>query len=114
MVKAGLTGGIASGKSAAAEIFEKAGAVIVDADVLSRQCLLLPAVRSALKDAFPSVFCGDELDRAALRQLVFGDASKLKVLNDITHPSIRAAAEEALSASRAPVTILVAPLLFES
>lgn len=114
MVKAGLTGGIASGKSAAAKFFEEAGATIVDADVLSRRCLLLPEVRAALREAFPSAFCGDELDRAKLRELVFEDASKLQRLNGITHPPIRRAAEKALQESRAPVTILVAPLLFEA
>lgn len=114
MVKAGLTGGIASGKTQAAKLFEKAGATIVDADILSRRCMELPEVQEALRELFPQAFAGGALDRRILRQIVFSDEAQLKKLNAVTHPPIRLAAAEALEQSRAPVTILVAPLLFEA
>lgn len=114
MVKAGLTGGIASGKTQASKLFAAAGATIVDADILSRRCMELPAVQEALRAAFPQAYLEGALDRRCLRRIVFEDEAQLKKLNAITHPPIRQAAEEALKSSNAPVTILVAPLLFEA
>ncbi len=111
--KIGLTGGIASGKSTVADMFASLGAYIVDADVLARRVQRNAPVTAALQAAFPSVFCGTELRRDELRRLVFNDAAALQTLNAIMHPPIFAAAEEALEQSTAPVTLLVAPLLFE-
>lgn len=114
----GLTGGIASGKSAASDEFAQLGALVVDVDVISRD-LSAPGGRavSTIISAFPDCTTQGGIDRAKLRQRVFSDSSARRTLEDILHPLIR---EETLkqienaSASDAPYILLVVPLLFES
>lgn len=93
----GLTGGIGSGKSSAASCFLQHGAVVIDADEISRG-LTAPGspVIGELAGKFGSGILQSDgsLDRAALAEIVFSNTSSLSELNKIMHPKIRA---EALS-----------------
>ena len=113
----GLTGGIGSGKSAAASHFEQLGAAVVDTDAIAHE---LTAPGGAAIDPIRTAF-GDEvidargaLDRAAVRRKVFADASAKARLEAILHPMIRAEADRRSAAARAPYVVLVVPLLVES
>jgi dephospho-CoA kinase len=89
----GLTGGIASGKSAVSRQLAALGCHVIDADVLAREVVALgePAWQ-AVVDAFgPDVLRSDRtLDRARLGAIVFADAEKRRWLEAITHPAIQA------------------------
>lgn len=114
----GLTGGIGSGKSAAADLFARFGAAVVDSDLIARA--LTVAGGEAMPDiqlAFGvGVLAADgALDRAAMRRLVFADASARARLEAILHPMIRRHVDRALvAAAQAVYTILVVPLLVET
>ena len=110
----GLTGGIASGKSAAAEMFESAGAYIIDADVVARAVADGAECKSALKEQFPEAFCEGVLNRGYLRELVFADGAKLRKLNAITHPLICKEIKRLADRAAFGVVMIVAPLLYES
>ncbi|HQA30550.1 MAG TPA: dephospho-CoA kinase, partial [Propioniciclava tarda] len=114
----GLTGGIASGKSAVAELLRAKGAVIVDADVLAREVVEpgTPAL-AAIVDRFGrGVLLPDgRLDRARLGQLVFSDADARADLNAIVHPAVRRrAAELEADAPAGSVVVHAIPLLVET
>jgi dephospho-CoA kinase len=113
----GLTGGIGSGKSAAATLFGKLGAAIVDTDEISHQ-LTAPggAALPALKRQFgpTSISADGGLDRAHMRGLVFHDAAAREKLEAILHPLIRQRTRDGIVAARAPYVIVVVPLLFET
>ena len=112
-----LTGGIASGKSAASAIFEQLGIEVVDADRVSRE-LVQPgqAALAAIAREF-----GDEvlradgtLDRGKLRARVFADPHKRLALEDILHPRIHQRMQEVARAAASAYVVLVVPLLLES
>jgi len=113
----GLTGGIASGKSVVAQMFTKLGAGLIDTDVIARQ-VVAPgeAGLAAVTDAFgPGILrASGELDRAALRSLVFADDAKRRQLESILHPLIRARVLDRLEASTAPYVLVAVPLLVET
>jgi dephospho-CoA kinase len=113
----GLTGGIGSGKSLASALFAELGAGVVDTDEISR-ALTAPggAAMSALRDAFgPGYVAADGgLDRARMRDLVFGDPDAKRKLEGILHPLIRSRTRAAVGAAREPYVIAVIPLLFET
>lgn len=116
----GLTGGIGSGKSAAADRFAALGAAVVDTDAIAHE-LTGPGggAMAAIEEEFgkPVVAADGRLDRAVMRRLAFEDPDVRQRLEGILHPLIRAQAErrclEAL-ASGAPYVVLVVPLLAES
>ncbi len=114
----GLTGGIASGKSAVAELLAEKGAIIVDADVLAREVVELgtPGLVAIVRRFGPGVLLPDgRLDRAALGEIVFSDAAARADLNAIVHPAVRArAAELTAAASGDAVVVQVIPLLVET
>jgi dephospho-CoA kinase len=116
-LRVGLTGGIASGKSLVANMFVKLGAELVDADQIAREVVAPgePAL-AAIRDAFgPEVLSSrGELDRAALRRLVFADADKRRRLDAILHPLIRARILARLAVVRRPYAIVAVPLLVET
>lgn len=113
----GLTGGIGSGKSTVAKIFEGLGAAIVDTDEIAH-ALTGPGGKAmaALREAFGPGFVAADggLDRAALRRAVFSDASMRARLEAIVHPLVGSEAGHALEAARGAYALLVVPLLFES
>lgn len=110
----GLTGGIASGKSAAAEMFREAGAYIIDTDLVSRAVSETESVRAQLRQAFPAAFDGQTLQRRALREIVFHNGEALQTLNEILHPPILAETKRLAAAADARIVVAVVPLLFET
>lgn len=118
----GLTGGIASGKSAAADRLTELGAVIIDADLLAREVVApgTPGL-AAIEERFgPSILTTGpdglaHLDRAALGALVFSDEQARRDLEAIVHPAVRArAAELTRAAPSDAVVVQVIPLLVET
>jgi len=89
---AGLTGGIATGKSTVSTMFAHLGAKIVDADLLAREVVMpgQAALVEIVREFGPEVLAPDgSLDRKRVGAIVFGDAQKRKRLEEITHPAIR-------------------------
>ncbi len=113
-----LTGGIGSGKSAAAKIFAELGVPVTDLDVISHE--LTAANQPLINDIaanFGKSYITPEgaLNRAAMRQLVFKDATARAKLNAILHPAIYDEAIKQLNHNaQAPYQILAVPLLFDS
>lgn len=113
----GLTGGIGSGKSTAAGMFEALGAAVVDTDGISRELTApngaaIPALREQFGPEYVAANGG--LDRERMRRLVFdNDAARAK-LEAILHPMIRDISRERVAAARAPYVILMVPLLLET
>lgn len=112
----GVTGGIGSGKTAATERFQSLGITVVDADLASRMVVETgrPALK-AIEEHFGSrVIAPDgQLDRRALRDIVFADPEQRKWLERLTHPLIAQEILSQIQSSTSPYTILVSPLLLE-
>ncbi|MES2979437.1 MAG: dephospho-CoA kinase [Pseudomonadota bacterium] len=118
--RVGLTGGIGSGKSTVAAFLTARGAVVIDADAISRSVTLPggPALQP-IREAFGGgVFGADlALNRAALRELVFADAAARQRLENIIHPLVSAetsAATLRAQAQGARCIVFDVPLLVES
>jgi len=113
----GLTGGIGSGKSAAAARFAALGAEVVDTDAIAH-ALTAPGGEAIgpIREAFgDGVIAADgSLDRAAMRERVFGDEAARKRLETILHPMIRAESARRCAAAPSPYVVLAVPLLIES
>ncbi len=113
----GLTGGIASGKSAVAARLASRGAVIIDADLLAREVVEpgTAGLKAVVARFGADIVSADgSLDRAALGRRVFGDAQARADLEAIIHPAVRArAAELAAAAPNDSVVVQVIPLLVE-
>lgn len=112
----GLTGGIASGKSALEKAFTKQGVVVADADLLAREVVATgePALAAVVERFGRDVLQADgQLDRAALRVRVFGDPDQRRALEAILHPAIRARLEAICRAAPGPYAIATVPLLTE-
>jgi dephospho-CoA kinase len=114
----GLTGGIAAGKSTVAGIWTDLGAIEIDADVLAREVVQSGTVGlEKIKNVFgPEVFTDSgALDRKALGEIVFNNASRRKELEGIVHPLVRARAQEILaSLPEDSIVIYTVPLLVEA
>lgn len=114
----GLTGGIGSGKTAASDYFTSAyGINVVDADIVAREVVMQgqPALLDITKHFGEAVLLADgQLNRSALREIVFNNPEQRKILESITHPAIRNTIQHKLAASTSVYTLLVSPLLFES
>jgi dephospho-CoA kinase len=113
----GLTGGIGSGKSAAARLFEALGAAVVDTDVIAHELTAaggaaIGPIRAAFGDGV--IDAHGALDRVAMRRKVFADASAKGRLEAILHPMIRTEADRRCATAKAPYVVLVVPLLVES
>ena len=112
----GLTGGIGSGKSAAADEFARLGATVVDTDVIAHQ--LTEAGGAAvpqIERLFGAEFVREgRMDRQRMRQRVFSDPAAKKTLEGLLHPLIRAESERRIAAAGGPYVVHVVPLLIES
>jgi dephospho-CoA kinase len=113
----GLTGGIGSGKSAAADEFARLGAAIVDTDEIARRLTApggaaIPQVRSLFGEAF--IDASGAMDREAMRRRAFADPAARRSLEQLLHPMIRAESERRIAAAHAPYVVHVVPLLVES
>ena len=113
----GLTGGIGSGKSAAADYFQTLGIDVVDADLASRAVVEpgQPALEK-IADHFGSDIIDQhgQLDRAALRKKVFSDVAERKWLQQLLHPLINNYLVDQVKAAQSDYCLLVNPLLIES
>jgi dephospho-CoA kinase len=113
----GLTGGIASGKTAVSDLLQQRGAVIIDADLLAREVVEpgTPALAAIVERFGPTVVVDGALDRPALGKVVFADPEARRDLERIVHPAVRArAAELTAAAPDGSVVVQVIPLLVET
>jgi dephospho-CoA kinase len=113
----GLTGGIGCGKSRAADLFAELGVTVVDTDLISRELTgigggAVPAIEQAFGSEY--VQADGAMNRAAMRNLVFGDPRAKARLEAILHPMIRASARSLVDQAKTPYAILVVPLLIET
>ena len=117
MLKIALTGGIGSGKTTVTDYFRKLGVPVIDADETSHEVTQAgePAVQK-ISDAFgDSVLdCDGNLDRTALRNIVFADPESRKLLESILHPEIQRRMNEAASRTQSPYCLFSIPLLIET
>jgi len=119
MIRIGLTGNIASGKSEVARMLADRGATIIDADELAREAVEpeTQALKDIIKRWGKDVLNQDGgLDRAALRQIVFADQNELDALNRIVHPGVTRLRDREVARARErgdPIVVCVIPLLFE-
>ena len=113
----GLTGGIGSGKSTVSQGFQTLGITVVDADYASRAVVEhgMPAL-SEIAQHFGDNFllANGELDRAALRAVIFANAEEKSWLERLLHPLIRDWIVGQLQSAKGPYVILESPLLFET
>ncbi len=115
-LRVGLTGGVASGKSAVAERLLGLGVAVLDADHVARELTEpgAPALDEIIRTFGLSYLTPDgSLDRRALRELVFNDRTARLRLEGILHPRIRALLEERATAASAPYVVVAVPLLAE-
>jgi len=113
----GVTGGIGSGKTAVTDEFTRVGITIVDADVAARTVVAngKPALQVIASRFGPSILLDNgDLDRAALRTIVFKEPEQRKWLEQLTHPLIRQEIIQGLQDAKSPYVILASPLLVES
>ncbi len=116
MLRIGLTGGIGSGKSTAAKIFEVLHVPVYYADAASKRLYHTDVkLMQELKQHFgEDIYQNDLLNRAKLSALVFNDAEKLALLNRLVHPPTIRDAEAWMQRQTVPYIIKEAALLFES
>ncbi len=113
----GLTGGIGSGKSLAAQFFSQLGALVIDADQLARSAIERGSegFDEVLLRFGDTVLKNGDIDRVALGQIVFENPEAKKDLEEIIHPRIRAVFEEAVaSLNPGQVMVYEIPLLVET
>ena len=112
----GLTGGIGSGKSAAAEEFGRLGATVVDTDAIAHELTqpggaAVPAVRRLFGDEY--VDARGAMDRARMRELAFRDPGARRKLERLLHPLIRTESERRIASASGAYVVHVVPLLVE-
>lgn len=113
----GLTGGIGSGKSAAAEEFRRLGATVVDTDAIAHELTqpggsAVPHVRALFGEAF--VLPNGAMDRKSMRERVFADPAAKQALENLLHPLIREESARRIAEASGPYVVHVVPLLLES
>src|SRR3990167_11447039 len=113
----GLTGGIASGKSAVANFFSELGVPIIDADVIAHDVIKTdaPTYHTLLSHFGHDILSYDRsIDRKKVRALVFDNARERQWLEALLHPMIRQAIQSEIKKIKTPYCICVIPLLVES
>lgn len=112
-----LTGGIASGKTAVAELFAKLGVPVLDTDQIARDVVApgMPALERLVIQFGPQILdAHGQLDRARMRERVFSDPAQRRELEAITHPAIREELARRAAAAGGDYQIHVIPLLVET
>ena len=113
----GITGGIATGKTAVSNILQEMGFDIIDMDIISRKVIELPEVIKMLTKEFGTdILTNSSIDRKKLRNAVFDSSEKVNKLNSIMHPAIIKISKEKiehLKSMKKKLIIVVIPLLFE-
>ena len=102
LLRIGLTGGIASGKSTVASLFAELGVTVIDTDIIAREVVMpgqpaLGEIRAAFGDAV--ILHDGTLDRTAVRRLIFADDGKRRQLEAIVHPRIESKMPRGLDAT---------------
>lgn len=118
MIRIGLTGGIASGKSTVARFIKEKGIAVIDADGIAREVLTIyPVILKYLREKYgDSIFPDGELDRKALGNIIFSNEEDRKAYMEVIIPCIRQEIEmrmQKLEDDGESVVVLDAPLLFE-
>ncbi|MEV7423818.1 MULTISPECIES: dephospho-CoA kinase [unclassified Streptomyces] len=118
MLRLGLTGGIGAGKSEVSRLLTGYGAVLIDSDRIAREVVApgTPGLAAVAAEFGPDVLTGSgALDRPKLGGIVFGDHDRLRALNAIVHPLVRArSAELEAAAGRDSIVVHDVPLLVEN
>jgi dephospho-CoA kinase len=116
MLKIGLTGGIGSGKTTVAKIFELLLVPVYYADAASKRLYTSDMdLMAAIKNTFgEAIYSGNELNKAALAHIVFNDPAKLELLNSLVHPPTIKDATNWMAEQTAAYVIKEAALIFES
>jgi len=117
LLRIGLTGGIASGKSIVTQRFSELKVPVIDADVVARRVVEPgePGLDQVVRRFGPGVLdASGKLDRRALRELIFRDLGSRQALDAILHPLIRAAMELEAADAKGPYLVMAIPLLIES
>jgi dephospho-CoA kinase len=122
VIVVGLTGGIGSGKTAVSDRFSNLGINVVDADIAARTVVSKgrPALKAIAERFGSQVILNDddplagELDRPALRNIIFNDPAERKWLEQLTHPLIREEILHGIQSTQSAYCILASPLLIES
>ncbi len=111
----GVMGGICSGKTTVASVFEAGGFLRIDADRIAHSLLGATDIMKDLRQAFgDAIFnCDGSVNRRSLADAAFADAARLSLLNEIIHPAVIDAIEKRLSSAARPV-VLDAALLVET
>jgi dephospho-CoA kinase len=112
----GLTGGIGSGKSAAADEFARLGATVVDTDAIAHGLTAKggPAVPEVARIFGADFVTGGAMDRKRMREHVFANPKAKRALEGLLHPMIRAESARRIAAAVTPYVVHVVPLLIES
>ena len=116
MIRVGLTGGIGSGKTTVAKVFEVLGIAVYYADDAAKRLMNSDErLRESIIAAFGAQsYRNNQLDRGYLASQVFGDKKKLEQLNALTHPATISDANEWMQQQSSPYIIKEAALIFES
>lgn len=116
MLKVGLTGGIGSGKTTIAKIFELLNVPVYYADEASKRLYHTDKdlIAKMKKHFGEDIYTNDQLNRSKLAAIVFNDPGKLELLNQLVHPPTIRDAEDWMNKQTAPYVIKEAALLFES
>lgn len=116
MIKVGLTGGIGSGKSVVAKVFETLGVPLYNADEAAKRLMQEDeALKRSIRQAFgEEAYVDGKLNRAYLASQVFNDPAKLKQLNGLVHPRVIADGYDWMQRQQAPYSIKEAAIFFES
>jgi dephospho-CoA kinase len=117
MYLVGLTGGIASGKSHVAGIFEQFGASVIDADTVARE-VVLPGTSGLVQVVgafgYDILLPNGELDRKRLGEIVFADPAKRLELEGILHPLIKQRTSKLIAEQVSEIVVYAVPLLVEA
>ena len=116
MLKVALYGGAGSGKSTVAQLFADFGTPIIDADVIARELVIpgSPQLQQIVAVFGTEIVKNNQLDRAALRRIIFSDKEARIKLNNIMHPNIRIQLKQRIDDIEAPYCVVVIPLLLEA
>lgn len=117
VLRIGLTGGIASGKTVVSDMFAELGVPVIDTDLIARQVVEpgQPALTDIVRHFGSGVLAADGgLDRRRMRERVFDDTESRLALESIVHPRIRAETLRQMTQAGGPYQIIVVPLLVES
>lgn len=111
----GLTGGIGSGKTTIARLFEAEGIPVYIADEEAKKIMQLPETISRIESVFGAeVIVNDQIDKKKLSEIVFNNPEKLKKLNSIIHPLVKKHFDNWVKKQKNPFVIKEAAILFES